>query len=378
MTESLPPFSCTHSPEIPDLLAELDCSLVISTYQAGKVIILSGHEGGLIQLPRTFNKPMGLAADGWRLAVAAREEVVVLANAPNLTGGYPPAPGRYDSLFAPRAIYYCGELDLHDMVWHGDTLWAVNTRFSCLCHIDSHFSFTPQWTPPFITDLTPDDRCHLNGVALLDGQPLYVTALGATDTGKGWRANKVSGGILMHVPTGEIILTDLPMPHSPRVYDDQLYMLNSATGELVRVDLDSATFDTILSVPGFVRGMARYGDYLFVGMSKLRQGRPLGDIPLARRDLFAGVAVVHLPSGRLEGFIRYLNSCEEIYDVQVLPGLRRPGIMGLDNPIFRQALATPQYGFWSEPQEEESQTGSQPSAISHQPAPQCPATRPEA
>ena len=108
MTESLPPFSCTYSPEIPDLLTELDCSLVISTYQAGKVIILSGHEGGLIQLPRTFNKPMGLAADGWRLAVAAREEVVVLANAPNLTGGYPPAPGRYDSLFAPRAIYYCG------------------------------------------------------------------------------------------------------------------------------------------------------------------------------------------------------------------------------------------------------------------------------
>lgn len=204
MTDSLPPFSCTHTPGIPALLAELNCSLVISTYQAGKVILLSAYGGGLVQLPRNFNKPMGLAAAGLRLAVATRDELVILVNDPKLSPGYPPAPGKYDALFAPRAVYFCGELDLHDMAWHDDTLWAVNTRFSYLCRLDHHFSFTPHWRPPFISDLTDEDRCHLNGLALTDGEILYVTALGATDTPRGWRANKTKGGILMHVPVGKL------------------------------------------------------------------------------------------------------------------------------------------------------------------------------
>ena len=151
---------------------------MISTYQAGKVIILGVGPQGLTQLPRNFNKPMGLAVEGNRMAVATRDEVVVLVNDAKLTAGYPPSPGKYDSLFAPRAVYFCGEVDVHDMVWVGETLWAVNTRFSCLCHIDHNYSFLPQWQPPFVTDLTDEDRCHLNGLAMVDGEPLYVTALG--------------------------------------------------------------------------------------------------------------------------------------------------------------------------------------------------------
>jgi len=359
MTDTLPPFSCTHTPEIPGILADLNCSLVISTYQAGKVIILGVGPQGLTQLPRNFNKPMGLAVAGDRLAVATRDEVVVLVNDPKLTAGYPPSPGKYDSLFAPRAVYFSGEVDIHDMVWVGETLWAVNTRFSCLCHIDHNYSFLPQWQPPFVTDLTDEDRCHLNGLAMVEGQPLYVTALGATNSAKGWRERKTSGGVLIHVPSGEIVLRDLAMPHSPRMVDGQLYLLNSAEGELVQVDLDKGTYQTLLRVPGFLRGMTRYGDYLFIGMSKLRPGRSLGDIPLAKQELFSGVAVFHLPSGQLAGNIRYLNSCEEIYDVQVLPDLRRPGILGFESPLYRNALSTPQYGFWGtpNPDEQEKQPG---------------------
>lgn len=350
--DNLHPFSCTHTPQIPDLLHDLNISLVISTYQAGKVIILGVGPQGLSQLPRNFNKPMGLAVAGNRMAVATKEEVIVLVNDSKLTTGYPPAPGKYDALFTPRAVYFSGEVDIHDMSWVDDTLWAVNTRFSCLCHIDHTYSFTPQWQPPFVTDLTDEDRCHLNGLAMVDGQPLYVTALGATNTPKGWRANKTGGGILMHIPSGEIVLHNLAMPHSPRVYDGQLYLLNSALGELAQVDLNRGTSETLLRVPAFLRGMTRYGDYLLIGMSKLRQGRALGDIPLAAQDLLSGVAFFHLPTGQLAGYIYYLNSCEEIYDVQVLPNLRQPGILGLDKPLHRSALSTPQYGFWGRPSEE--------------------------
>ncbi|GAB4419158.1 MAG: TIGR03032 family protein [Anaerolineae bacterium] len=349
MTAPLAPFSCTHSPDFPDLLASLGCSLVISTYQAGKVIFISATPDGLIQLPRNFDKPMGLAVAGARLAVATRHEVVVLANAPSLAPGYPSNPDCYDSLFAPRAVYFSGEVDLHDLAWIGSTLWAVNTRFSCLCRIDDQFSFTPVWRPPFVTAFTPDDHCHLNGMALANGQPLYATALGATDSPKGWRSTKPTGGVLLHVPSGEIILSGLAMPHSPRLFEGRLYLLLSASGELVTVEPESGRYEIVAALPGFGRGLARCGDYLFVGLSRLRPNRTFGDLPIARRELFSGVLVLHLPSGQIVGHLQYLSGCEEIYDVQVLPGLRRPGLMGLDKPLFRSALSTPQYGFWSEP-----------------------------
>ena len=349
MTETLPPFSCTATPGLAELLAELDCSLILSTYQAGKVIIFSAGPQGLVQLPRNFTKPMGLAADGQRIAIATRDEVVVLANAPVLAASYSAASNQYDGLFVPRAVYFCGELDLHDLAWHDQTLWAVNTRFSCLCQIDNQFSFVPHWQPAFVSALAPDDRCHLNGLALVDGAPLYVTALGATDTPKGWRENKLDGGVLVHVPSGEIVTGGLCMPHSPRVYAGQLYMLNSAAGALITVDPATGKHETIARLPSFVRGLARHGDYAFVGLSKLRPGRSLGaHTPLADQALSSGWAAVHLPSGRLVGSLTYLNSCEEIYDIQVLPGLRRPGILGIDQPLHRSALATPDQGFWGQ------------------------------
>jgi uncharacterized protein (TIGR03032 family) len=350
MTEPLPPFSCTATPGLAELLAELDCSLILSTYQTGKVIIFSAGPQGLVQLPRNFTKPMGLAADGQRIAIATREEVVVLANAPALAAGYSAGTNQYDGLFVPRAVYFCGELDLHDLAWHDQTLWAINTRFSCLCQIDDRFSFVPHWQPAFVSALTPDDRCHLNGLALVDGAPLYVTALGATDTPKGWRQKKLDGGVLVHVPSGEIVTGGLLMPHSPRVYAGQLYLLNSAAGALVTIDPATGKHETIARLPGFVRGLARHGDYLFIGLSKLRQGRSLGESALlAQPELSSGWAAVHVPSGRVVGNLHYLNSCEEIYDIQVLPGLRRPGILGIDQPLYRSALSTPDQGFWGQP-----------------------------
>lgn len=352
-------FQCTVTPGLPELLNNLGCTLVLSTYQAGKVIFLSANQGGgLIQLPRTFHKPMGLAVGGDYLAVATRHQIIVLVNDRRLARLYPAGAGRYDSLFAPRATYYVNEVDIHDMAWADDTLWAVNTLFSCLCTIDFRYSFTPQWRPPFISQLAPEDRCHLNGLAMLDGRPRYVTALGATNSPLGWRDNRLSGGVLVDVQSNEIILNSLPMPHSPRIYNGQLYALISLTGELVAVDVAAGRYESVARLPGFVRGMARLGDYLFVGMSKLRPGRVLGDLPLDREKLKPGVGVVHLPSGRVMGLIQYESDCEEIYDVQLLPGLLRPGIIGLNDDTYLNALSTPQESYWGRPVND--RPGSQP------------------
>lgn len=352
---ALSPFSCTYSPEIPELLQKLNCSLAITTYQAGKVILISPKDRDhLVQLPRQFAKPMGMALQKDKMALATLSEVVVLANNAQLAQTYPKQPGVYDGLFIPRAVYYTGDADIHDLHWTSKGLLAVNTRFSCLSYINDDYNFTPAWKPNFISGITAEDRCHLNGLAVENDEPRYVTVLGKTDTRQGWRATKASGGCVIDIRTHEVVAENLPMPHSPRMYNGKLYVLFSATGELAEVDVKSKRVTIVKQFDGFVRGMDRIGDYVFIGLSKLRQtSTAFADLPIAKRSIFCGVVVMHLPTASLSGFIRYENSVEEIYDVKVLPGLQRPGILNHEKDDFRMAIATPQKTFWGLPIEDE-------------------------
>ncbi len=309
------PFACTYTPGLPDLLRRLGVSLALTTYQAGKVALLSPSPAGLTQLLRTFPQAMGLAVEGagpaLRMAVATATEVTVLANAPGLAATYPARSGAYDALFVPRARYLTGPLDLHDLAWgryeRQTALWAVNTRFSALCLVDATASFRPVWHPPFVSRLVPEDRCHLNGMALRDGRPAFATAFARTDTAQGWRADPTRSGVLVEVESGEVVLDGLAMPHSPRLAGDRLFALESATGAVLAVDAEAGQAEEVCRLPGFVRGMSHASGHLFVGLSKLRRGRPFDDLPLAGHDLRAGVAVVELRSGRMVGLICYTD-----------------------------------------------------------------------
>lgn len=349
MTSPLPPFSCSHSPNIPDLLHSLRCSIAITTYQAGKVIFMSAPEPTkLVQLPRTFEKPMGLALDKDKLAVATRDQVIVFKDASKMAANYPPNRNAYDALFLPRATYYTGETDIHDLFWSDGKLLAVNTRFSCLASIDDTFSFKPVWKPSFVHHTTPDDHCHLNGVAIEGDQWLFATALGETNSAESWREKKLNGGVVIDIENHTILTRGLPMPHSPRLYNGKLHVLLSATGELVEIDRNTGTPRVIKNFNGFVRGMDRIGDYVFIGLSKLREtSSAFRDLPIAKQSLFAGIVVMHLPTAIITGYIKYENSVEEIYDVKILPGVRRPNIISPDKPERKMAITTPEGDFWA-------------------------------
>ena len=347
MKTTLPPFAVTHTSNIPEIMHDLGFTLVLSTYQAGKVVFLSAtSRDKMIQLPRSFDNAMGVATSPTKLAVACRSDLIVLKNFPHLARNYPKKPNTYDSLFVPMCRYYTGSVDLHDMNFLGNRLVAVNTLFSCLAEVDEEYSFTPVWQPSFITELEPQDRCHLNGMAVKDDTIEYVTALGATDTTQGWRETKIKGGVLIHVPTKKIVLEGLSMPHSPRIYDGKLYFLNSAQGELCICDPEKNSFEVVARLGGFARGMARFGDFLFIGISKLRHTTDVfKDLPIAKTS-FAGVVVVYIPYGKVVGQIKYESSVDEIYDVKILPGLRRPGILNSEKLGDHHALVTPGNSFW--------------------------------
>ena len=337
MNALLPPFHYTHSPTFPKLLWQLGCTLIFSTYQAGKVIFIRATSPETIeQYALDFPRPMGLAVSDQRIAVATRDEVVVLTNtsveeSPEshyvASGTGAVGNSAYqtgdaaEGTYGQEKTYFTGEVDTHDLAWGTDGLWAINTLLSSMALTDENSDFDAQWRPPFVSDVASEDRCHLNSMAMVDGQPEYVTAFGKVDSFEGWRENKVSGGILMDVPSGEIVLEGLPMPHSPRMYNGKLYLLLSATGELVCAEPETGRYEVVAQLPGFVRGMAGCGDYLFVGLSKLRKSSStFAALPISEQAVFSGIVVVSLPEGHIVEHLKYETGVEEIYDVQVLTG----------------------------------------------------------
>lgn len=348
MSRELPPFTCTYTQGFPKLLHALKSSLAISTYQAGKLIFISPkNETDLIQFPRTFRRAMGIAFDDNRLAVASANDVALYQNVPGAASNYPKKPQTYDALYMPRAIYYTGELDIHDIQLTGRGIMAVNTRFSCVSVIDENFSFTCVWQPSFIKELQPDDCCHLNGMAIINDKLKYLTALGQSSEAKGWRPTKANGGVLIDGESNTLILEKLSMPHSPRIYKEGLFVLLSGTGELVRVDPNKNSYEVIHRFDGFVRGMDRIGDFLFIGLSKLRTtSKSFGDLPIASRSLMAGVAAFHLPTAKVVGVMKYETSVEEIFDVKVMPGVVRPGILSIEKEDHDGVISTPEGVYW--------------------------------
>lgn len=354
-----PPFSYTYTPNIPELLIGLNCSLVISTYQTGKVVIFSSQdENQLIQLPRNFDKPMGLALNDGKLAIATRDELIITANAPGLAKNYAPNPNVYDSLLIPRVTYHTGTLDLHDISYTNRGLIGVNTLFSCLSQFNEDYSFVDIWKPHFITELKPEDRCHLNGLAVdKEGKPKYVTALGRGNSPREWKEKMLTGGILMDIESNSIIGDGLPVPHSPRIYNDELWMLLSATGEVVKVNVNDGKYDVVTQLNGFVRGMDRIGDYLFVATSKLRPNSSLfREAPIAKTSVVCGITVIYIPTGKPCGHILYQTSVEELFDLKILPGMMRPNVLNHAKEMHKTSVVTKNEVFWANPEAEKKES----------------------
>ncbi len=347
------PFSASYSPNFAELLVQLNCTIAVSTYQAGKVVFISPQdEEKLTQLPRTFKKPMGIALKDDRMAVATSSEVIIFKGSEDLAKAYPGKPSVYDMMFMPRATYYTGGVDIHDLHFGEDKLWAVNTSFSCICTIDDAFSFTPHWKPKFIDKLASEDRCHLNGMVMQDGKPLYVSALGSGNTFQSWRENITAGGIMVHVPSGEIILRGLAMPHAPKIYDGKLYCLLSAKEELICIDPEKGTYEVVKKIPGFLRGMAKCGDYLFICTSKLRQNSStFKHLEIAEKANVAGIVVLHLPTASIVGNFEWKASVDEIYDIQILQNSTRPNILNAYGEKHELGLHLPELTFWGRQQQ---------------------------
>ncbi|NDC37980.1 MAG: TIGR03032 family protein [Proteobacteria bacterium] len=320
-----------HTSNFPELLRSLNLSLLVSTYQAQRILAFSPRPEKLFMLMRIFDRPTGIALDGTKLALSAKNKIWLFAN----TGELRDLDGKvqpHDICFAPRKAYVTGDIAAHEMAFIKGTLQIVNTRFSCICTVDDNNSFIPGWRPRFVTDLVAEDRCHLNGMATDSNGIRYVSALGETNVKEGWRPTKADGGIIIDFHSGEVITRGLAMPHSPRLHGGHLWILNSGCGELEVVDQKSGKRQSIIRLPGFLRGIDFHGNLAFIGLCKIREKKTFGNLPIETMfpELECGIYAVNVQTGSVVGFIKFTKGVEELFDVKILPQFTNPEIVGFE------------------------------------------------
>lgn len=328
--EAEPDFTSFHTSNFPALLEALGTSLAVSTYQAGKLVLLRNDEGQLNTHFCAFASPMGVAYEQQTRAVAVgtRHQVWTFRDHPRVTDKLDP-PGKHDAVFLPRDIHFSGDIRIHEIGWIGDEIWAVNTRFSCLCTFHRDSSFVARWRPPFITAYAAEDRCHLNGMAIQDGRVRLVTLLAQTDTAGGWREHKNRGGCLWDVVGERLLVSGLCMPHSPRYHDGRVWVLESGIGAISTLDESTGKLVEVTRLPGFTRGLCFVGPYAFVGLSQIRESAIFGGIPIAQdsQERCCGVWAVDTRSGASVAFVRFEGAVQEIFAVEALPDIRFPELL---------------------------------------------------
>lgn len=324
-------------------LAEHNVSLALTTYQQGKLLAVGrATDERFSVFERTFSRCMGLWSDGPTIWMSSSYQLWRLEN--SLRPGH--LHDGYDALYVPRVGYTTGDVDVHDLVVErSGRVVFVNTSFSCLATLSPRLSFQPLWRPPFVDKLVPEDRCHLNGLALVEGRVAYVTAVSQSNVADGWRDQRRDGGCVIDARNNQVVATGLSMPHSPRCYRDRLWVLDSGRGYLGQVDLEHGRFLPVTFCPGYLRGLTFVGNYAVVGLSRPRYDATFGGLQLQEEldrhnaKPQCGLHVIDLASGEVVHWLRLEGDVTELYDVAALPGVARPMVLGFRTDEIQRMLA---------------------------------------
>jgi uncharacterized protein (TIGR03032 family) len=330
-----------------ELIQQANISLV-AALRPGAIACFGARDGALTVSCTPVPRPLGLATDGTRLAIGTYREIVVCAPSSRLAPHVPNRPNHHDVVYVPVSSFRTGECMVHDMALDGPSVVFANTQFSCLARADGLSSFRALWQPKFITQLLPQDRCHLNSFAT-DGRRIrYATAFAACDTPTGYRAMPLDSGVIIDVEANAVVASGLIRPHSVRLINNELYVLNSAAGEVMRVDIEGRRSTTLASLPGFTRGLRAHGEVLFVGLSTLRATAQSLNLPLSgRRDtLIAGIAALDRATGRVLGMLRLASGVEELFDFVLLPNVRQALVMPQEVDATHIGIETEFGSFW--------------------------------
>jgi uncharacterized protein (TIGR03032 family) len=330
--DSAAPYAVNTSTDFTAWLHAQNTALAITTYQIGKLFLMGAPAPDRLSVTeRTFVRCLGVSTVGQSLYLAGVNSIFrfenVVPQGQQLEG--------HDAVYVPQVAWYTGDVFAHDVgVLPSGRPVFVNTLFSCLATVDDETSFRPFWQPRFVSALRPEDRCHLNGLAMDGGRPRFVTAAAQTDAARGWSEIRAGSGCVIDIESNEIVAYGLSMPHSPRLHNGRLYCCNAGTGEVGEIDIHSGRFNPIAFCPGFVRGLSFVENHVLVGLSLPRQHRHFSGLPLDDRLKQEGrephcmIQVIDLQSGKLAHWLSLGGVVRELYDIACVAGVRTPMAVG--------------------------------------------------
>jgi Domain of unknown function (DUF4915) len=294
-----------------------ETSFALSSYQTGRLFLVGVLPNETVSIhQQSFARVMGLCWSSNQLYLASRVQLWRLANilAPGEL-----ADGQFDAVLLARSGHITGNIDSHEVAIDNEGRPVlVNSAYSCLATLDPVHSFRPIWKPTFISELVPEDRCHLNGLAMLDGRPKYVTAVAQSDKADGWHGKPLPKGVLIDVETDRVV-TD------------------SGRGFLVQIDPETGKVTDLAFCPGWLRGLSIKGNYALVTVSKPRYGSFEGlpiDAEMKKRSAVpeCGVLVIDLKTGETVEWLKLAGTVEELFAVELMPGVKCPRTIGPSSP----------------------------------------------
>jgi uncharacterized protein (TIGR03032 family) len=291
-------------------LAASGGTLAVTTYNSGKLAFFSAPGGRLDALILKLPRPMGLAFDGVRLAVAVREAILAWRQTS-------------EESFELEAEHTTGRLDAHDLAFDARGLCFANTRFNCLARPSDRANFRRLWQPWFVEKSQRHDCCHLNGVGVRDGRVTVVTAFCPRGVPSGWRSgDRFASGIVVDVRENCVAVGGLCLPHSPRWDGRRWWLCNSGEGSLCTFDPGSGACQSVAVLPGFARGLCFAAGRAVTGLSRIRKQHILDAPPVRQRfpTMRSGLWLVDPHRGRTTGALEFIRGGREVYDVAFLPG----------------------------------------------------------
>lgn len=343
ITQSASQFEIIASRQFSKWLFEQKISIVFTTYQTNKVFLLGINQQGRLSIfERSFERSTALHAIGHQtLYLSTSYQLWRFENA--LPEGK--ASGGYDCFMVPQVAWTTGALDIHDIntLSDGSCVFA-NTRFSCIAKVSEKYSFIPIWKPFFITDLTPEDRCHLSGFTCRNGELAFATAFASSNIFEGWRNAILDGGVLIDIPSNTLVTEGLSLPNNPVFYNEKLYLLNSGTGEFGTIDLKNGKFTPIVFCEGFPRGLTINNNFAIIGVSKTHEvkGQPTTVLETrlinSKIESKSGLIVVDLTSGQIVHNFSIQGFIHDIFDVTHLEGVFCPSAVGVVSDEIKHVI----------------------------------------
>jgi len=363
-------FSSTATDNFAKILKALNISLAVRSYQSARLILVRSDGETIDTNLKAFPRPMGIYADENHIALGTFNQVLEFKRADDIlesikngsldnTGTFSTKVlekdkekmqelkeyrdeeiaevRKADALHLPRASLTTGMINIHDIAWGDEGLWVVNSTFSCLSTLSPDNSFVARWKPKFISKLVPEDRCHLNGMAMLNGKPKYVTTFNMEDSRDSWSEGRIDYGTLIDIDTDEILIEGMIMPHSPKVYKGEVYVCESGLGVVWRYNPITKEKAQVVKLQGFTRGLYFYGGVMFVGLSQVRASEIKTPSPISTMydETYAGVWMINLEDNTEIGHIKFDGDVDQIYDIAIIPDSTMPELLNVNSSLTR-------------------------------------------